>query len=93
MDTSLNRSLRQEVAEDEGRLTLEFCRAARHPHAMRRLQEAFEWHLQSYVKSALLDKGRDAQQYREEVCRLITRAKEITQEKQGVIEVAVGRQE
>jgi hypothetical protein len=78
MDTSLNRVLRRKVADDMVDITEKFCRAAGYRHVMLRLEDTFMYYLDSYVKAALLEEGRYAHQYREELCRIITRAREIT---------------
>lgn len=80
MDPSLNHNLRTQTAKDVGKLILEFCRAAAHPHTMQRLEDAFLYHIRSYASSALLDCPREAEKYREEVANIIQRARVITQQ-------------
>ena len=78
MDPSLNLVVRRDVAADSGKLLLEFCRAVGHKQVMQRLEDAFTYHLSCYVVSALQSNTRTAQTSREEVCRLIRRARELT---------------
>lgn len=87
MDPSMNRVLRQQIIEDAATLTQRFCQAVSHRNAMRRLEDQFQHFLDSYVRSALLDEKRYSMQYREELCKTITRAKVISHaelEKEGV---------
>lgn len=84
MDTSLNRVLRNQVAQEAIDLVLRFCQAAKHRHALKRLEEPFTDNLRSYVASALLENGRAARGYRREILDLIQKAGDVTRQKQSV---------
>jgi hypothetical protein len=77
-DYTLNQHIRRQVAQDILDLTVEFCRAASHPYTMRRLEDAFNYHLVSWATSALIDRERGADKQLKEVRRLIDRAREIS---------------
>ena len=77
-DYTLNLNLRHQVAQEVLDLTNEFCRAATHPRAMRRLEDAFNFHLVSWAVSVLIDRDKGAGKQMQEIRRLIDRAKEIS---------------
>jgi hypothetical protein len=66
------------LTEDMGGLVQEFCRAVGNRYVMRRLQDAFEYHLKSYVSYAYLGIPRSAKAHRQKAYQLIKRAKQLS---------------
>lgn len=81
MDTTLNMNIRRRVADEMVEIVTDFCRAVTHPIAMKRLEDAFVYHLDSYITSSLQNNTREASSYRVEIDHLIRRAKEISKQK------------
>jgi len=77
-DYTLNQNVRRQVAQDVIRLTIEFCQAATHPYTMKRLEDAFNYHLVSWATSALIAQERGADKQLKEVRHLIDRAREVS---------------
>lgn len=78
MDFSLNKNLQTKLAKELGVLAQDFCQAIGSPYIMRRLEDAFTYHLQAYADYTRSGMPKSANSHRHEVQRIINRAEQLS---------------
>ena len=78
MDFSLDKNLRGKLAKDIGGLVQEFCQVVGNDHVMRRLEEAFTYHLKAYAQYTNSGLSKSASDHRQEVRQLIKRTEQLS---------------
>ena len=82
MDPTLNPLIRNAISETSLQLMNDFCRISTR-QTIRKLDLSFMDAVQSYAASALLGQDRQAQGYLKDAHRIIERAKQLEEERNG----------